>query len=719
MPNFNLPMPNLPNAKVSSGSADMGSVKLQMGQMYNARLETLGNQVSQVKIAVGQQTVSQPLPQLPSTIRPGQNYQVSVTTNKNGQAVLSFFPQQTQSATQAQVLKVSLTDAQLVNLLSLNKNYQAKPDGSVQTQAQVVLDGAAKTPALKLPAMPGTVKLPEGVGALLSQSKSLQVALSAKNGKVELQFQLPGAKAGAAPIKLSISADKLISAAKQGVSQSAETPLQVQTKGTTSPKVTLPNGQTLTLPSKVTSPGQNAQPQAQFSNLNQRQLTITVSSGQTTTAPDKASAQPLPAGGKTLATVTLDKANTVSALKTGDAPVQDGAKSAQPQQAAQKAQVQLQLSGDKIPTDKAMLSSNDKPITADKAQTQNAAQTAKTEQAATLLAAQTPAITQNRIEQKQALDKLIDPLIRVLLPKKMNWSEGLKNLATLEKQLPDSKIPLDPKQQAVLDKDPELKQVLTQLRNSIPDQNSPLTEKNIANILGSIMNYNPTSVTSTPQPTPSNAIANALQLLLGAKLVQNETKATPQVIQQLTTLLKNHTGKEEKTAKGIKALTNNLAQAELGSGSGALRSLSGLSATMRSQQLDNVEKKLDGNPQINVTMPLKVDDEIKELHLSINEDEEHSEKDNRKVSIWQLNLTFDLGDLGRMLVNAKLKDGELSMQMYAEKQGALTQINKFSQTLQERLEFHGVKIKQVQSSLGKISAGEGNKKLTSLLQIKV
>lgn len=666
----------------------MGAIKIQLGQMYSARLETLGNQISQVKIAVGQQTISQPLPQLPRQVQAGQNVQVSITTDANGKAVLSFFPEQGKAAAPSpQMMKVALTDAQLLNLLSLNKSFQVKPDGSVQAQAAIVSAQGGKTLALKLPGMNGNIKLPEGVASLLKDKQSVDVQLSAKGNKIELQLSVPS-KNGTTPLKMNLPLDKLLSAVKDNIAKASNQPVTLDSKSNAPSKAVLGNGQSITLPAKV--PQQST---LKLDTVNGRQLTLSA-------APPKQS-------DKAIATVSLDKSAQTTSLKqalaANDAKIAPStAKTADLTPANKTDAAQIQAL--KAQSDKALVqAAGDKSMTAKSIN--NNADTAITQAAINQQ-------TEKLVQQKQALNKLIDPLIRILLPKKLNWSEGLKNLDNLAKQLPPAA------QDADGDKPPELKQLLNQLRNSIPDQNTPLNEKTVANMVTGVLNFSPSKVMTSPQATPANAIASALQLLLGAKVAQNEAKVTPQLIQQLTTLLKAQTsGKPEGNAKSVKNMTSQLAQADQSAGS--LRQLAGLSANMRTQQLENTEKKLDGNPQLNLSIPLKVDDEIKELHLTINEDEENSEKDNKKVSIWQLSLTFDLADLGRMLVSAKLKEGELSMQLYAEKQGALQQINKFSETLEERLEFHGVKIKNIQSSLGKINAGVGNKKLTSLLQIKV
>ncbi|NQZ06573.1 MAG: flagellar hook-length control protein FliK [Algicola sp.] len=705
-----MPMPqiNVPQAK--SGGIDMGGVKVQLAQMHSARLETLGNMISQVKIAVGNQTVTQPLPQMPQGMKPGQQVQVSISTNKNGQVVIAFFPEQGKAPTASQSVKINLSDAQLVNLLSLNKNYKAAANGTsnsvMQTQAKVVLDNT-NTPALKLPGLATLVKLPEGVAGLLKDSKTVAVAVTVKNNKVELQITLPGKAAKQAKISLPIGSEKISAIVKQSITKTADMPVSVPTKGSTTGKFTLPNQQPINLPGKVAN---NAN--VKVTNLNQHALTLKITPPQSESKP--------------LAAMILNRTVINDALKQPASA--DGAKVVENKNQQGATSTTKWVNGSKAVLDPKGVISGKEPVEVKTAPNPRiiaeskileskmnnrqapVKEVATTAQAEALLAVQAKTV-ESYEQQKQVLSKLIDPLIRILLPKKLNWTEGLKSLATLEKQLPDSKSVPN------ADKMPSLKQVLNQLRASIPDQNTPLTEKNIASIVGQLLNFSPTKVMTSTQPTPGNAIASALQLLLGSKAMQSESKATPQLLQQLTALLKPLTGKQEKTPKGIKAMTASMAQAEQSSGS--LKTLVGLHSGIRNQQLDNVEKKLDGNAQINLTVPLKVNDEVKELHIAINEDEEKSDKDGRKTSLWQLNLTFDLGELGRLLVNAKLKEGEVNMHLYAEQQKTLTLMNKFSAVLEQRLEFHGVKIKNIQSSLGKIGNAKTKRQLNSLLQIKV
>jgi len=118
-------------------------------------------------------------------------------------------------------------------------------------------------------------------------------------------------------------------------------------------------------------------------------------------------------------------------------------------------------------------------------------------------------------------------------------------------------------------------------------------------------------------------------------------------------------------------------------------------------------------------LPLRVDDQVKELHIAINEEKHKADTSSSRLSIWNLTLTFDLDKLGKMLVNTKLKDGEISMHLYAEQPKTLALMNKFSSTLELRLEMFGVKINQIQSSLGKIDSNNAKRQQNTLLQIKV
>ncbi len=702
MPNFNLPMPNLASSGAKATNAELGAIKIQMGQMYNARVEILSKQSAQLSINIGQQVVNQPLPQLPNQIRPGQNYQVAVTLNKNGQPVVQFFQGQNQQA--ISTVKVNLSDAQIVSLLTLNKQYQAQPGGSVQTTATVVLDGQSKTPSLQLPGLNTPIKLPPELAAKLSAKQPVKVTISSTNGKMTLALQAQSPSGTKVSGQIPLTADKAQAIVKQAISQShtqgQPMAVKVEAKPQSPSKIVLPQGQVVQLPNKV-----SANTTANISALSQRQLSLALTATDTNTQTPQLKAT----DAKILATLPLSKETLTPAIKAAlgrvsadPAPSNDRADKTQPQPAASET-AKVNLGSLKGQTDNPLIAAAKQLDPGNKIAPMPMNQE----------------VVANRVEQKQALDKLIEPLVRLLLPKKIDWSEGLKNLSAIEKQLaqqPPAQAKGGDDLQAT-PKLPELKQILSELRNSIPDHNTPLTDKRIANILGTIVNFNPTTVNPQPQPTPANAIANALQLLFGAKLVQSDAKVTPQVIQQLTALLKGQVDKDDKSPKNMKTLTASLAQSDQSSGS--LRSLVGLGSTMRHQQLENAEKKLDGNPQLNITMPLKVDDEIKELSLTINEDEETAKKGGHKVSIWQLNLTFDLGDLGKMLVSAKLKEGEVTMQMYAEKALALRQIEKFSDTLEQRLVFHGVKVDKIQSSLGKIQSNNDNRKLTSLLQIKV
>ncbi|MFT5162130.1 MAG: hypothetical protein ACI9FJ_000698 [Alteromonadaceae bacterium] len=716
-----------PSSQLKTGSEEAGkALSIQSSKLYSARLEMLGNQLSQVKVAVGKQTITVPLPpqQLPPGIKLDQPLQVSFSITKNGQQQIRFFaqgsaPSVTSSTSSAQTVKISLTDAQLVNLLTLGKAFKANPDGRVQTQGKIVMINQ-NTPALKLPGLTNAIKLPEGLADLAKDAKAVGVTISAKGNKIELQLSLDPKNPKATQFNLPLSADKVTQMVKQSISQTSNMAVKVDSKsvspaGTT--KITLANQQQLSLPTKVAA---NADVKVQA--LSQHELTIKVTP--IIAQSEKALAaiilkQPMPllsedqinakvsakADTKAAAAIILkqpmpllseDQINAKVSAKA-DTKAAEGSKTATSTSthplnkaaASFKPAIDSLIQAVKLTAEKSLVGPTDQP--------------------------QVKQPLPPRVDlkqQKQILDKLIDPLIRILLPKKINLSEGLKTLAALEQQLPDTKPAADGS------KDPQLKQLLNQINNSIIDQNTPLTEKNMATIISQLLNVNPARVSPTVQSTPANAIANALQLLLGSKLVQrSEAKVTPQLLQQLTSLLKPLTNKEAKTPSAMKALTASMTQTEQGGNS--LKTLVGLQSGIRHQQLENVEKKLDGNPQINVNMPLKLDDEIKEVKIAISEEQRNNSGSANKKSIWQLNLTFDLGEMGKLLVNAKLKEGEVSMHLYAEQQHTLTLMERFSSILEKRLETQGVKINNIQSSLGKINTPKGSKPLNSILQITV
>lgn len=691
MNQFYMSTPSTGASQPSVGGDGSGQLKIQTAKLYSARLEMLGNQISQVKVAVNKQTVTVPLPvpqPMPPGIKPGQSVQVSFTTNKDGQPQVTLHPAEG-GKTPPQTIKVSLSDAQLVNLMTLGKAFKANPDGSVQTQAKIILNNQ-NVAALKLPGLANALKLPQGVAELLKDSKTVAVSIQAKGNKIELQLSLDPKAANVskanAKISLPLTADKVSQMVKQAINQSPDMALKVDTKTAGTTKVLLPNQQSITLPGKA-----DAKAAVSIQTIAQREMSLKI------TLPTGKPAVTISLN-RPLAALTPDAAQTTatqakSTEKTAATTTNGLTKTA----ANLKPMLETMVQNVKLSAEKSLSSLSG---------AQNGEAVAPQ--------AQPPAMDLK--QQKEVFSKLLDPLIRLLLPKKLNWSEGLKSLAALEQQLPQSKS-------SVADADtnnkmPELKQLLSQLRSSIPDQNSPLTEKNIAAIIGQIINFNPAKVSPSLQPTPANAIANALQLLLGSKLVQqSEAKATPQLLQQLTSLLKPLTGKEAKTAGAMKTLTTAMSQAE--GSSNSLKTLVGLQSGLRHQQLENVEKKLDGNTQLNLTLPLKVDNEIKELKIAISEEENKKNKNRKKQSIWQLNLTFDLNTLGKLLVNAKLKEGEVSMHLYAEQQKTLTLMEKFSGILERRLETQGVKINNIQSSLGKINIPKDNKPMNSILQITV
>ena len=158
----------------NAGGLDLPGLKINTAQVYSAKIQAMPQTPSQVQIQInvpqanGQPiTLSQPLPQLPQGIALNQSVQVTLTMSQSGQLTLTINPTaknpnqqgKTPSAdstsnpnpktsqatnqlavatnTSAQTLKLSLSDQQIVALLTLNKAYQQTKTGTIQTQAQI------------------------------------------------------------------------------------------------------------------------------------------------------------------------------------------------------------------------------------------------------------------------------------------------------------------------------------------------------------------------------------------------------------------------------------------------------------------------------------------------------------------------------------------------------------------------------------------------------
>ena len=717
----NVPLPTQTKAtQTSAAQTNTAQSNTAKSNSTTGNNNQTGKAAPQIQISIPQAngqsvTVSQPLAQMPHGFNANQQIQVLLNITKTGdmtitlvpdkqsQAVTNFTSSSTSNSTSspAQNIKLNLSNSQIVNLLTLNKAFKlVTANGQttqIQTTAQIV-EGKNQLPQLKLPASPTPIKLPDNIASLLQGKeqgqKSVTVTLTPKGRDIELQIELPKSASAKTPnnsqgntLSTTITAEKLNPIIKQALNQASNQQIVIS-KQPSGDKITLSNQQEFNLGGKVATL-QQGEGQLKLTQLSGGQLNVEV---QNKTGGQMANVK---------LTIAENQINTTikQALKQS---INQG-----PSQGLSQGLNQVSIEGKNL--------SNSKEI-----------------QAPIAAPNVNPTSNPDLQIQKQALQQFIDPLVRLLLPKKLNWSEGFKALAALEQTIkPDAKTQVGQNlqvqgqqtqqvqnQQTANQTNIDLKQLINQITQTIPDHTSNLDDKTITNMVSEILNFSPTkTTTASVQSTPANAIANALQLLLGAKLTQGEGKLTNQLQQQLQQLIKPMAPKAPATEAGVKNAMQSLANLEQANGS--LKALTGIQSAMRHQQVENIEKRLDGNTQLEFNFPLRVDNQVKELHIAINEEKHKSETSSARLSIWNLNLTFDLNALGKLLVNTKLKDGEISMHMYAEQPKTLALMNKFSATLEERLEFHGVKINNIQSSLGKISSTNTKRQLNSLVQIKV
>ena len=562
------------NTASATSASDIAGVKIQPNQSYQAQIKVAsvpvptqtkatqtntaqsnsttrnnnqtGKAAPQIQISIPQAngqsvTVSQPLAQLPQGFSANQQIQVLLNITKTGDMTVTLVPDKhTQAVTNstssptsspAQNIKLNLTNSQLVNLLTLNKAFKSVTANGqttqIQTTAQIV-EGKNQLPQLKLPASPTQIKLPDNIASLLQGKeqgqKSVTVTLTPKGRDIELQIELPKSASAKTPnnsqgntLSTTITAEKLNPIIKQALNQSSNQQIVIS-KQPSGDKIALSNQQVLNLGGKVATL-QQGEGQLKLTQLSAGQLNVEVqnkTSGQAT---------------HIKLTIAENQINGTikQALKQSLVISEQGSNTKHETTKISSSQI---IENGKIVTSK----ENQAPIAASNLN---------------------PTSNPDLQIQKQALQQFIDPLVRLLLPKKLNWSEGFKTLAALEQTIkPDAKTQTGQNQQVqgqqtqqatgqqansqnTNQTNIDLKQLINQIKQTIPDHTSNLDDKTITSMVSEILNFSPTK-TTTPslQPTPANAIANALQLLLGAKLTQGEAKLSNQLQQQLQQLIK-------------------------------------------------------------------------------------------------------------------------------------------------------------------------------------
>lgn len=708
-----------PNEQAKGSPSNASNIKLNNQQTYPAKI-FINNQQEQgkrpqphIQLSIPQSNgqvvqMNQALTQVPTGITTNQPLKATLNVNAGGGLTINMTPDNQQLSTTSSLhpIKLDLSNQQVTNLLSLNKAYhQSQPQhmatthnsSAVNTVGQVI-QSADLLLQLKLPGLNQPIQLPEAIASLLTGKSSVNVQLIAQEKSIQLQLMLSTISKGALPqnshnqslpIVFNITAEQLTPIIKQALQQANRQTLHINQQSLAT-KITFDNQLTINLGKKLPTLHSTGQVNIKLAQFIGTQLCLQLSDA------------------KRQAPISIDIPSQQLNLTLRQA-LQLHLQA--PMQTQQKAPSQLSGGAEETKLD------------LDTTSTLNPTLSSTNKTSDNLRDSLNPS----------TISPLLNTLLRLLLPKKTDWTQGFNILTSLQK-LPSNhekttQTAADIGNNSAVDTQKnisnqgsdrsaspplELKSLLSQLNQAVPDHDTPLDDQFIATIMKQLLNYQPTKLaTPTQQPTPAHAVAHIIQVLLGAKTIKNASHNTStQLLQQIQQLTQSSTAEVKDLRQSLQGLANHEQTTN------TLKALTGIQANIRHQQIENLEKRVEGQLQLELNLPLKVDNQIKELHIAINEEKQNNENSSKHSSIWNLHLTFDLDLLGKMLVNAKLKDGEVNLHLYAEQPKTLRLINKFTAHLTENLLSHGLKIKNIHITLGKINTNQ-HRKTNSLLQIKV
>ncbi|WP_333607834.1 flagellar hook-length control protein FliK [Arsukibacterium sp.] len=260
-------------------------------------------------------------------------------------------------------------------------------------------------------------------------------------------------------------------------------------------------------------------------------------------------------------------------------------------------------------------------------------------------------------------------------------------------------LPLITERPASLSQAPELPNAINQIFNLLrsvqPGGNKVLALAELLPQLQASIHFQPLQAQPNSQ-TAAGALAVAIQLLLG-QLHRAAPAATGSTLAQ--------------------RLTQQLTLLDPAQNALLLRQLASHSSVLQQAQLVNVEQQ---GPMQQWLIPLALQHQGQSQisQILLEERDNPTENDEEAAPVWQLTMKFDLGSFGPLLAKARLSGQQLSLQFYTEQAATLQLANKFLPLLTERCTAQGLIVTEAACQLGKIPESLLPRR-TSLVQLKV
>ncbi len=609
-----------------------GDLKLETEKLYNARLETIGKQLSQVTVSTGKGAISIPLQHLPRQIIPEKNYQIKLQQISKDQVNITFFDANTSKANAqtAKIHTIAVSPEQLLRLVS--KSGQGVQTLPIQFANSHSADKSRLVINNKV-----TIDIPAIIADTAKRNNVSQITLTTDNKGFLLKLPLDAKSNSEKPHTIPLSAkqaQQLLDSMKTSSPDSLKAKISLQDN----------NGRAwITLDNKVVSP---APPNLKAATAAITAVTI-----------------------KDLQLQLTTKEGASQAISSQATPVKSDARPIGEVQLSAK-----QLGAVVSNIDKTMSHKNTTAVPATISLTAEARKAGIADSSGQLMA------TLNEKTPDTELLKAAQQLLNQTRSSHQNIKDVLQLVQAQRSQLPANE-----------------QQLFSMIEDSlISERDTDIPT--IHHTINHLMNY---SVTRAPEGSSfGNNIALALQLLLGAKKPRPAEEKPVPLKEAIKTVIKSASSTSKANAKDTAIQPE---QFDTKQDSQLLKSLLNINTSIKHQQASNLERLADNQTLINLTLPIKTGDEMKEVQLQIKEEEPGNSTSETVKKNWQLTLTFDLGKLGKMMARAQVSPPDVSIKIYAEQQNGLSRSKEFVDMLSERLTGHGINVADIQCSLGKIT----------------
>jgi hypothetical protein len=252
---------------------------------------------------------------------------------------------------------------------------------------------------------------------------------------------------------------------------------------------------------------------------------------------------------------------------------------------------------------------------------------------------------------------------------------------------------------------PALRPLLTslaeQLVKTLPDKSQVPSENMVKQLIQPFVSGQAISLQPQVQATNlQQGIEGLVQLLLTAKVTANSQSEIPTSLQQR---ILQFVANPIVAPNTLPQVLRQLGQSNLSSQ--LLQQIAGILGSQKLARVSFVDSAQQNNPQFFMSFPLNYEGQTRDLEILIKpqaDEQQEQEQESTAKGSWQINLRFDLPELGIIMASAVLAGKRLQLDFYTESQSAVRKIAEFTDTLQQRLAVAGLDVEDISAQQGQI-----------------